>query len=257
MSLVDWVLGLERVHFAETRAEREAIWRFRYDVYVRELGKTIASADHDRGWIRDPDEDNPEVSLIYTGTVDDVTGTMRGDYWLPGSIPAATLHKYGLTRASTFLGLPVAEASRLMVRRNLRGKLIMPALARAGFEWAVQKGVAASLAYCAPGLVSGYRRLGYRPYGSDMIDTKDGVRVPLVMAMDDVAHFRDVSSPLLSLARDRFGPTGSKATTELINRELGTATALEADEREVWNDVQAALLARTARPHLFDELDDA
>lgn len=256
MSLVDWILGLERVQFADTRVEREAVWRFRYDVYVRELGKTVPSADPVNGWVRDPDEDNPEVSLVYTGSVSEVTGTMRGDHWLPGRVPAATLKKYGLLGAPGLLAQPLAEASRLMVRRQLRGKLIMPALARAGYTWAVEKGVRASFAYCAPGLVSGYRRLGYRPYGADMIDTTDGLRVPLVMALDDVGHYRAVGSPLHSLAKERFGQ-GSEATTDLINRELGLPSAIEVDEGEVWNDVQTALLVRPQRPHLFDGLNDA
>ena len=133
MSLVDWLLQLETVRTAETRAEREAIWRFRYDVYVRELGKTVAGVDHANGWVRDADEDEPHVTLLYTGSSAAVTGTLRIDSWSPGAIPAHSARKYGITQATGLQGLHLAEASRLMVRRQLRGKLIMPALARAAF----------------------------------------------------------------------------------------------------------------------------
>ncbi len=256
MSIFDWLLGLERVYTADTRAEREAIWRFRYDIYVRELGKTIASADHENGWIRDDDEDDPEVTLFYTGSLADVTGTLRIDAWAPGRVPPATAKKYRFASATGLLGQTLAEGSRLMVRRRLRGKLIMPALSRAGFSRWLEKGARAAFAYCAPGLVGGYRRLGFRPYGSDMIETADGLRVPLVMSLDDVAHFRVVNSPLLSLARERFGAGGSVDMTELVEAELGVSTALEVDEGEVWNDVQTALLGTRERPQLFDELND-
>ena len=255
MSLVDWLLQLETVRTAETRAEREAIWRFRYDVYVRELGKTVVGVDHANGWVRDADEDEPHVTLLYTGSSAAVTGTLRIDSWLPGAIPAHSARKYGITQATGLQGLHLAEASRLMVRRQLRGKLIMPALARAAFALRVNREVRVSFAYCAPGLVRGYRRLGYRPYGSDLIETADGMRCPLVLTHDNVAHLRSVGSPLTALAAERFGP-GSDASMTLVDRELGLARALRVDEAEVWRDVQATLLAQPQRPQVFDDLDD-
>ncbi len=256
MSLVDWLLELETVRAATTAAEREGIWRFRYDVYVRELGKTVPGADHARGWIRDPDEDDPSVTLLYTGSPADVTGTLRVDRWPTGAVPEPAARKYGITEARALLALPMAEASRLMVRRQLRGKLIMPALARAAFELATKDGVRVSFAYCAPGLVAGYRRLGYRPYGAELIATADGLRCPLVLVVDDVPHLRAMASPLTSLARARFG-AGTAETTAVVEAELGLSGALEVDEGEVWAGVQAALLAHPLRPQVFDDLDDA
>lgn len=256
MSLVDWLLQLETVRAAQTRAEREAIWRFRYDIYVRELGKTVAGADHVHQWVRDQDEDEPQVTLLYTGSPAAVTGTLRVDSWSPGTMPSHSAQKYGITHASGLLGMHLAEASRLMVRRQLRGKLIMPALARAAFSLGVTRTVRVSFAYCAPGLVRGYRRLGYRPYGSELIETADGMRCPLVLAHDNVEHFRAVGSPLTSLSLERFGP-GSDASTVIVDRELGLASALKVDEAEVWRDVQATLLAQPQRPQVFDDLTDA
>lgn len=256
MSLVDWLLELEPVREARSPEEREAIWRFRYDVYVRELGKSVPGADHARGWVRDADEDAPHVTLLYTGSVGEVSGTIRVDSWRPGAVPSASAQRYGIQDATALRELPLAEASRLMVRRQLRGKLIMPALARAAFERSIRLGVTVSFAYCAPGLVSGYRRLGYRPYGADLIPTADGLRCPLVLVHDDVAHLKSVGSPLTSLARGTFG-AGTDTHTAIVDRELGLSGALEVDEAYVWSDVQAALLAQPHRPQLFDDLDDA
>lgn len=253
--IFDFLTSLEKVQIALTRAEREAIWRFRYEVYVRELGKTVANADHEHGWIRDPDEEQQSVVLFYTGTTSEVTGTLRVDTWAPGHAPLAVARRYGFEELPALVAQPIAEASRLMVRRALRGKLIVPALARRAFTYAVDRGVLASFAYCAPGLVTGYRRLGYRPYGADLIDTPDGLRVPLVMATNDVAHFRSVDSPLYSLAKERFH-TGSRETFDMITEELGIEGSVQVDEGEVWRDVQSALLARSTRPTLFDGLTD-
>ncbi len=254
--IIDFLTSLERVHIATSPAEREAVWRFRYDVYVRELHKTVANADHENGWIRDPDEDAPSVVIFYTGSPAEVTGTLRVDTWEPGGTPHHAARRYGFSALPALLSQPIAEASRLMVRRALRGKLIVPALARRAFTHAVDRGVLASFAYCAPGLVPGYRRLGYRAYGADLINTPDGLRVPLVMATNDVAHFRKVDSPLHSLARERFR-AGSCETFDLITEALGIANAVETDEADVWSDVQTAMLAKSGRPKLFDGLADS
>ncbi|MBM3466201.1 MAG: hypothetical protein FJX76_29290 [Armatimonadetes bacterium] len=53
----EWLTGLAPVHRAESPAEREAIYRFRYDVYVAELGKAMPHADHERRTVRDPEDE--------------------------------------------------------------------------------------------------------------------------------------------------------------------------------------------------------
>ena len=44
--LIQWLMGLEKVLRAETLQEREAIYRFRYRVYVEELKKGFLDVDH-------------------------------------------------------------------------------------------------------------------------------------------------------------------------------------------------------------------
>ena len=46
------------VQIASTEAEREAIYRFRYDIYVEEMGRYQATADHDRRRLFEPEDIN-------------------------------------------------------------------------------------------------------------------------------------------------------------------------------------------------------
>ena len=48
--------GLEPVYEASSAEEREAIWAFRYRIYVDELGRKLGNADHERGWVHDADD---------------------------------------------------------------------------------------------------------------------------------------------------------------------------------------------------------
>ena len=53
--LASWLTSLEQVHEAKTPEAREAIYRFRYTVYVEELGRELGGADHDRKRVCDED----------------------------------------------------------------------------------------------------------------------------------------------------------------------------------------------------------
>ena len=62
----DLVDALEPVHIAETEAEREAVFSFRYSVYGAELGRKLGGADHGRQRVHDAEDDQPYTTLLYT-----------------------------------------------------------------------------------------------------------------------------------------------------------------------------------------------
>ena len=45
------------IHLAETEEEKEAVFRFRYDVYVEEMGRYGAVADHEHRLLFEPEDD--------------------------------------------------------------------------------------------------------------------------------------------------------------------------------------------------------
>ena len=84
MATADGPAALASVHDAVTDAEREAIWAFRYRVYVEEMGRKAVQADHERGWVRDPEDDKPYSTHLYTHDGGVVTGAIRFRCWGPG-----------------------------------------------------------------------------------------------------------------------------------------------------------------------------
>src|ERR1700730_11061105 len=80
--------ALVRVHVAESEEEREAVFRFRYSVYVEELGRKLGNADHSRRRVEDVDDDKLYTKLLYTTDGDGaLTGTIRVRHWAPGQVP--------------------------------------------------------------------------------------------------------------------------------------------------------------------------
>lgn len=68
------------VHTAQTEAEREAVFRIRYEVFVAEQGKTYLVADHEaRRFREDLDEEGVILCVQDSGRT---VGTLRVN-WLP------------------------------------------------------------------------------------------------------------------------------------------------------------------------------
>ena len=42
------------IHLAETQEEKEAVYRFRYEIYVTEMGRYGQAADHERKMLYEP-----------------------------------------------------------------------------------------------------------------------------------------------------------------------------------------------------------
>ena len=195
----DFLAALEPVHVARTEEELEAVYRFRYTVYVEELARKLGSADHDRRWVHDPEDDASHTTHLYTSSAAGVDGVVRLRHWQPGEVPDKDWRAFSMDRFPGLRDLGTTEMGRLMVRPDQRGQLKLVALACAGYELSAgQWGLDVAFANCAAGLVRHYRKLGMRRYAGRLVPTPDGVEVPLVMFLSDEEQYR-ASGPFFSL----------------------------------------------------------
>lgn len=191
----------EPVYLAQSAAEREAVYAFRYDVYVRELGYTIGSAEHDHEWIRDDEDLDPHAHLLYT--LDErgiVSGTARLMLWPAGETPGSVRDEYSVDVFPGLAGSALGEFSRLIIARGARGANGLVSIALAAYQLAARHELSALLQHCAPGLVPYYGGLGMAPYPGDLIEIEDGAFVPLVMFPFDRAWMEATGSALSPLA---------------------------------------------------------
>ncbi|HEU0090835.1 MAG TPA: cyclic nucleotide-binding domain-containing protein [Vicinamibacteria bacterium] len=243
--MLGWLTRLETVHKAETAAEREAIYRFRYQIYIEEL-KYNYEADHERKWLKQAEDEQPWTTLLYTGSPDDISSTVRVQAWKPGEVPPAV---FALTSMERFPGierLGVSHIGRMMIRRSLRGKLVLPSLLAGGYEFLVgEKGADLAFLDCVPGIVRHYRQLGARPYGGRLIDLGYSPGIPLVIVLSDYGHLKRSGSIVAPLVKKYFGP-GKRAPLDLEPyRHLfdSEQVPVEFDPEKVWAALQDRLLA--------------
>ena len=197
----------QAARLATTQDELEAVYRLRYDVYTRELGKGfLTTVDHTRGWIKDPEDEQANVHIFYTGPVNAMTGTVRVQVWEPGRVPDEVFRRFSLHLFPGIEGYRVSEAARLVVKPERRGGPIVASLACAAFDHGVTRhDVFVCFLYCSPGLIHAYMRLGFRPYPGFVIPNEDGIRLPMFMVASDLAHLQAVDSPLAPLMARHFG----------------------------------------------------
>lgn len=248
-----WLSRLETVHVASTAREREAVYRFRYKVYIEELHYNY-EADHERRWLKQPEDELPETTLLYTGGAEEVTSSVRVRAWAPGQVPPDVFQAISLERFPGVERLNVAHIGRLMIRRTLRGKLVLPSLLAGGYEFLVgQRGADLAFLDCVPGIVRHYRQLGARPYGGRVIDLGYSPGIPLVIVLSDHDHLKRSGSVVAPLVKKYFGP-GKRAPLDLAPlRHLfeSDSVPVEFDAEKVWAALQDRLLASDARAATF------
>jgi hypothetical protein len=261
MMLARLFMQLKSVHRAASEEEREAIYRFRYRIYVEELHRELGGVDHARRMVRDDEDDKPTAHHFYVGSPDDIEGVVRLRVWEPGQIPPAfakklSMHLFGAAQAR----LRTSEIGRYMIDPRRRGSLVLPSMARRTYEFlANEQKVDLSFCYCRPGLVDYYRRLGARPYGAELFEESEGMEVPLVSVLSDYAYYRDVKSPMAPWVKKYFGrgkrpPVDTSDFAHLFDDD---AQKIITDRSTVWSEFSAALQAAPDGGSFLDGLPEA
>jgi hypothetical protein len=256
----DLIGALEPVYIAETEAELEAVFSFRYSVYGAELGRKLGHADHGRGRVHDEEDDQPYTTLLYT---DDgagrLTGTIRIRRWEPGQVPAKDWETFSMERFAGLRDMPTAEIGRLMIEPGHRGQLGLVSMACSVYQLYAEE-LAADVGFinCAAGLVRHYRLLGFRTYAGRLVPTADGIEVPLVLIPSDRAFLEQAGSFVAPFADLFYGP-GRRTPVDISPwaQILDADSApVRFDKAAVWERVERLRQATDDHPSMLEALSE-
>ncbi len=165
---------------ATSPEEREAVFRFRYSVYVEEMGRYQGSADHAGRRLVEPEDDQSWVFFAREG--DDVVGTARLSWGAKG-FSDRQIDEYSV---APFLAEVSPEhlaiGERVMVTPRLRGSGLVDELLAARNDVAVDHDVRIQFSCCEPHLLSLYLGQGRRTYADKNINSPEaGYLIPLVV----------------------------------------------------------------------------
>jgi hypothetical protein len=187
-----------QVRLATTDEEREAVYRFRYAVYVEELGRYQATADHAGRRLVDP-EDAHSWNL-YATAGGEVVGSFRIT-WGGDGFSERQIDQYQLAPFLAELPAEVMSVGeRTMIAPSWRGTDVFAALGEVSEPLSDDHGVRIVFGACEPHLISFYA-LHQRPYGTRNINSPDaGFLIPLV-------SFHPAPEALCDLTADGQLPT--------------------------------------------------
>lgn len=197
-------------------AELRSIEELRYRVYIREMGKAYAMADHQAG--RLGDSADCVSSILGAFAEEHVVGTVR---WTHAADYQASGLADGL-EISAWLPIVAPEqlvvCSRLVVDQEFRSSgRIGVSLMYYSYMSALSRGARVCVSSTQRHLVPFFQRFGFRPCGAPFFDAVSGrEQWPMVLLLDDVNHLAAIGSPFAAAARSQRRPDPDRAWLSLL-----------------------------------------
>ena len=215
------------VGYTTDKLKKEKIYRFRYQVYIEEMGKSFKDADRKKRWLRDELDDT--AVLFYVEVNGEIIASSRMNHGKITQFPEKWKKLYQMEKFSAYSDEMISLSSRLMISSEWRGSLALAKMLSEIYQYARKEGIKFDFCNCYPFLLEFYEHLGYRRYTEGFVDEDTGYHVPLVLMTEDIQHLKRVRSPLGRIARGLDG--NSDETTvwfekqflkqnEYINRRL-------------------------------------
>jgi hypothetical protein len=182
-----------------THAEREAVFRLRYEVYVRELGRAQHHADHSGARIEEP-LDAAAVLFLARTREGDAVGTVRCNYVRDGGL-AFYESLYQMERVHGLVRSGASVTTKMIVGEAQRNSSLAYRLAAAAYQQGLRDGISHDFIDVYPARVPFFTRLGYRVHVPATIHPEFGPVTVMALAMHDADHLAQVGSPLLRFLR--------------------------------------------------------
>jgi hypothetical protein len=187
------------IRAATTPTELMEVYRFRYRVYVEELGRAGYYADHRRKILTDP--------LDETGTVlaawdeGQVVGTIRGNSPAESDLGFHTT-LCQMQKVGSFYPHQTSFCSKFMIEKAYRQTTLPIRLAMAFYRLGRQHGVEFNFHSGPAYTVPFYTKLGFRRYQEEVEHPEYGRTTTMILVLSDIDYFKRIKSPLWRVARE-------------------------------------------------------
>ncbi len=246
------------IHLAESEDEKEAVYRFRYDVYVEEMGRYGAAADHANRRLVEPED--ATARIFYAAEDGAVVATSRFSWGGDAPFSQRLIEHYQLAPfLAEMVQGRIAVGERGMVVPRLRGSEIFRELGRFSGRFISEKRIELIFGACEPHLLSLYVGQGCRTFSRKNVNSKEaGFLIPIVTVVEDVEYLRRIGSPSAATAKD-WGDEARipECVDRLITKGGNVISQRLTASGAFWGEVHGALerLAKT-RVAAFDGLSD-
>jgi predicted GNAT family N-acyltransferase len=197
------------IRLVETPAELRDVQRFKYDVYVAEMGRYGAIADHANRLLIEADD--PASHIFQARIGGKLAATMRltwGGDTFDGQVAIGARHIEQYDLAPFLAAMPpeqIVIGERFMIDPAYRGSELLFKVFTAYMNFVNERRIQLVFGDCEPHLLNTYQALGFRTYTERNVNSPEtGYLIPLVIVAEDMAYMRQIGSPLVKVLRD-FG----------------------------------------------------
>ncbi len=252
-------LSRDGVFAAETEAEKAAVYRIRYDIYVVEMDRYKSTADHQARHLIEPED---QQSRLYYAVRDGaVVGTMRHTWGGDNAPPPRMVEQYALV---PFLeDIPqeqIIVGERFMVARDYGGSDLLGQMFATFLGFANDNRIQLIFGDCEPYLLNLYLGMGFRAYSRHNVNSSEtGYLIPLVMVPEDMNYMRELGSSLVGVLKNFGADTRvPKAARRILDQGSAVISERLTSPDAFWSEVYGYINElEENRPSLFDGLDDA
>lgn len=184
---------------AESAAERQRVFRFRYEIYVEEMQRPQTYADHDTCTIEEPFDATGHIFFAEDET-GRVVGTVRTNFGRDTDF-GYYRELYGMSCLGRHTPEQASISTKFMIAPHLRKGTLAVRLASYGVEFNLKHGILFDFIDCNPHLEATFRRLGYVRYRGRVQHPEYGDVLPLVLPLTDLEHLESVGSPWARICR--------------------------------------------------------
>lgn len=208
------------VRLADTADLRQLVYRFRYDVYVKKMGRRQIYADHSAECVVEPMDasarnyiallDGKPIGSIRANSFDDPRAKYYRSIYRIHQFPELALQKVQLT-------------TKLMLLPQYQGTSYGPRLIQAYAAEGYRLGVEVDFIDCNKHLIPFFERMGYFSYTGWVFHKEYGTVRPMFLAVDTISYLRRLGS-ILSSAASQHIIDGQYGGYELVRRHGETPT---------------------------------
>lgn len=186
---------------AETPEDRLRVFRFRYEIYVEEMGRAQTYADHEARTIEEPFDRTGHIFLAEEDGV--VVGTVRTNFGQDTDF-GAYREFYGMDALSRVAPQYISVTTKFMVAPDYRLSALGYRLGAEKYQYNLSHGILFDFIDCNPHLENIFERLGYRRYRSRIDHPEYGDVLPLILPLADLEHLETVGSPWAKICREHY-----------------------------------------------------
>ena len=239
-------LSIQTLYANDDWAMVHSFW---YSVYVEEMKKQIASADHISKRLEDMAVQDGQVHCVFSSGR--LVATLRRNMVTELESSSSIWSDFRIKSLEELTDLAcVSYSSKLIISPDYRSSTLMARLVSHAYAHACESGLQIDLLYCLPRLVPLYKRLGFVAIPGSRYQPGVGTLIPMALLMNDIEYLKKTRSPfcryfkgsqMTESARNAFRTSYGDATGYTEGCEVSPIeTSLSGLFDEYWGEVPQA-----------------